>query len=612
MKMNLMKTNSPKMMKQSIANSLFRHIILLLLLATGSAFASDFMSQLQAADIVRSSNPSLFSSKLTAIRKHLPELSTNEFLYLQYLTGYELAFNGEILAGVEQYKEILDSNANNNLKLRAELSIVNEYAILKNWEDGLKYLSSALKQQDSITDQNLKVMSFTVAALFYNALGQYELAKEYAEQLINQTELPRQKCLASQLLVESKSKLDELSATSDEFLASKTQCNAANEVVMASIIVATQAELFLKDNQPKQAIKLLEAQFPELQKVGYKTTIGVFYALLSEAYWTLGQEKNAYNHAQKAVAILKIQAPLNGPKTRAYKVLYEYYRSHGDDTAALDAYINYAEADKANLDEIKTKTMAYQLVQHQNIEQQSRITLLNQQNRVLTLQQKLAKNESRTQRDLIVALMCVIALLIFSAVQSWRNQCHFRKLAEYDGLTNIFSRAHFTAMAHQLLQHSQQHQESVSCVMFDIDHFKQINDSKGHKTGDWVLRNAAQSSRQLCRHNDLLGRVGGEEFCILLPQTNLKQAKEMAELLRQRLSTLYTSDSGYDFSLTASFGVSDTSTSGYKLEGLMHDADQAMYQAKSSGRNRVCCFVVNECNSLENETPLTPSQSNQL
>ncbi|QVK23941.1 GGDEF domain-containing protein [Shewanella dokdonensis] len=376
---------------------------------------------------------------------------------------------------------------------------------------------------------------------------------------------------------------------------------------MASIIIGVQAKGYLLDNQPEETITKLEQQMPMLLKTGYQPTIGEYYSVLSEAYWQLNMQEKAFQAANNAVKVQSSQAPLNGARTRAYKVLYQYYRSHGDNAAALDAYINYAESDKANLDEVKAKTMAYQLAQHQSIEQQSRITLLNQQNRVLTLQQKLTENQSYAQRELIVALICVIALLIFSAIQSWRNQRHFRKLAEYDGLTNIFSRAHFTTMAHQLLEHSQRHQESVSCVMFDIDHFKQINDSKGHKTGDWALKNVAENSLNICRHNDLLGRVGGEEFCILLPQTNLKQAKEMAELLRQRLSTLYTSDSGYDFSLTASFGVSETGVSGYKLEGLMHDADQAMYQAKIRGRNQVCCFAVNECNSLEKTAPLLTS-----
>lgn len=603
--------NNQKKVKRQIARAVL-WLLIFFLPAAATIAAENYMHQLENIDKIRSSDPELFAIELQNIKAYENNFNHDEAFYFQYLVGYETAFRGEIQQAILIYEKILASDANNEQKARARMSLINEYAITRNWLEGLRQLQIALKELGTLKNIEVHSMIVAAAAYFYNEIGQYTLSLDYSEQLKKSAIDDRQRCIASYISLDAKTKLKIATLDNNEFIDAANFCFAQNENVIASAIIATQSRWLLDSNQPKTCISLIVAQLPNLIKTGYKPTLSTFYATLAEAYWSLGEKHLAFINAQKVIKLLSSDAPINESKTRAYKVLYEYYRSHGDDTAALDAYINYAEADKANLDEIKTKTMAYQLVQHQNIEQQSRITLLNQQNRVLTLQQKLAKNESRTQRDLIVALICVIALLILSAAQSWRNQRHFRKLAEYDGLTNIFSRGHFTVKAHQLLQHSQQHQEAVSCVMFDIDHFKQINDSKGHKTGDWALRNVAQSSRQLCRHNDLLGRVGGEEFCILLPQTNIKQAQEMAELLRQRLCDLYTSDSGYDFSLTASFGVSDTSASGYKLEGLMHDADQAMYQAKSSGRNRVCCFVVNECNSLEKKAPLTPSQPNQL
>ncbi|MDF0533262.1 GGDEF domain-containing protein [Shewanella sp. A32] len=591
--------SNPKKMMRLTVNRYFKLIILLLSLASVSTLASDFMLQLKAADEIRSSDPRTFSVKLNEIRKHSLELSEQETYYLQYLSGYELAFKGDIDAAISIYKNLLQSNADQEQKFRAKISIVNEFAILKNWIEGLQYLDDALKQKESIKNEQLQSLSIMVAAIFYNALGQYQLGYTYSEQLKKIATTERQTCFAAQLALDAASQLGYIKASAQAFSDAITQCEANGEILMASIIIGVQAKGYLSDGHPEETLTKLEQQMPLLLKTGYQPTIGEYYSVLSEAYWQLNMQGKAFRAANNAVKVQSSQAPLNGARTRAYKVLYQYYRSHGDNAAALDAYINYAEADKANLDEIKTKTMAYQLAQHQSIEQQNRITLLNQQNKVLTLQQKLAENESHTQRDLIVALICVIALLILGAAQSWRNQRHFRKLAEYDGLTNIFSRTHFTALAHQLLECSQQHQEPVSCVMFDIDHFKQINDSKGHKTGDWALRNVAQVSRQVCRHNDVLGRVGGEEFCVLLPQTNIMQAKEMAERLRLRLVELYTRDSGYDFSLTASFGVAATSGSSYKLEALMHDADQAMYQAKLRGRNRVCIFAKEECNSLE-------------
>jgi len=133
--------------------------------------------------------------------------------------------------------------------------------------------------------------------------------------------------------------------------------------------------------------------------------------------------------------------------------------------------------------------------------------------------------------------------------------------------------------------------EPVSLLMFDLDYFKSINDNYGHVTGDWVLKRVAAVCGELCRGIDHLGRIGGEEFAILLHGCDLKAATRVAEDCRVRLSRIDPLPSGYTFPISASFGVSASSTSGYDLDKLLSHADQMLYRAKREGRNRVRAFV---------------------
>ncbi|MGX2954519.1 GGDEF domain-containing protein [Shewanella sp. JL219SE-S6] len=200
----------------------------------------------------------------------------------------------------------------------------------------------------------------------------------------------------------------------------------------------------------------------------------------------------------------------------------------------------------------------------------------------------MAETESHNHKLLIAALFCVITLLLTWGYQSWKTQKRLRELAEFDCLTGIFSRGHFTQVGLSALEYCKLQQLPVSCIMLDLDNFKRINDTKGHKTGDWALREVARIARNLCNGKEILGRIGGEEFCLLMPETRIDKAIAFAEILRELLEQADTSDSGHSFTLTASFGVSEAAISGYQLETLLADTDKAMYQAKKNGRNQVC------------------------
>ena len=165
-----------------------------------------------------------------------------------------------------------------------------------------------------------------------------------------------------------------------------------------------------------------------------------------------------------------------------------------------------------------------------------------------------------------------------------------RKLATKDPLTNCLNRRSFYELAEHTFSNAKTYNFPLSCIMFDIDHFKQVNDSYGHATGDKVIISIAKVAFTGLRVEDLLCRYGGEEFCILLPQADLEIGKKLAERLRNEIELkagLTVLDNGADLPVTSSFGVSTLTLKIKSLAELIDVADKALYKAKKSGRNRV-------------------------
>jgi diguanylate cyclase (GGDEF)-like protein len=158
-----------------------------------------------------------------------------------------------------------------------------------------------------------------------------------------------------------------------------------------------------------------------------------------------------------------------------------------------------------------------------------------------------------------------------------------RRMATTDGLTGALNRAEFLASAQNWLELSNQ----VTVLMIDVDHFKQINDSYGHAGGDCALQRLVVILRAGLRDVDLLGRLGGEEFAVVLLNTPLDAAGRVAERLRAMVAETLVSFGEGQISMTVSIGMATQSEADQSIEQIIARADDALYQAKRSGRNRL-------------------------
>lgn len=210
---------------------------------------------------------------------------------------------------------------------------------------------------------------------------------------------------------------------------------------------------------------------------------------------------------------------------------------------------------------------------------------------IVTIPTKITLKKAKASLAMYVGLLLMIASAVFVTLNIMLNkivlnpmQKHKDKLeqiSKHDFLTGILNRRGFEEDFAQKIQGQQSH--LVSVILMDIDFFKKINDSFGHQVGDSVLKEFSHRINSITRRRDLFGRLGGEEFALILIQTNEVQALTFAEILRKTIQDSPFKDVG---TVTSSFGVASMEIDD-SLETLLHKADLALYEAKREGRNRV-------------------------
>ncbi|WP_182482124.1 sensor domain-containing diguanylate cyclase [Henriciella barbarensis] len=170
------------------------------------------------------------------------------------------------------------------------------------------------------------------------------------------------------------------------------------------------------------------------------------------------------------------------------------------------------------------------------------------------------------------------------------EQMELREQAMTDDLTGALSRRAFRSEGSRLAALASRHRHPLPVICFDLDHFKAINDTFGHSAGDEVLRTISQTVQKRMRRSDVFARLGGEEFAVLLPETERRGGVEVAEALRRDISALRFDFGGKSVNVTASFGLASFDGQINDLDTLLQRADAALYQSKKDGRNRITAW----------------------
>lgn len=568
-----------------------RAAILFLVTLVGTALAlqtTEVDRLLAQADAIKSSDYQEFGRVLDRLQE-ADHLSQSQTKYLDYLQAWRLGYAGEYDVAIPKYQEVIKTSDDLTLQFRATASMVNTLVIARRYHEAFTYLDLLVERLPQVDDRAARAQAFHMAAYLNNQVGQYELAREFSERLIAESPDGRGECMGRQLQIESLYKQKKLDPDGEEVRLALGACNRAKEVVFGNFARTFVARELIDRQKFQAAADLLNAVYHDVQETRYPHLIAQVDVVLAQAQWHLRNLAQARAYALRAVE-RRIGGQATEPTVAAFYLLYKIAQQQDDVRGALSYHEKYAEADRQNFDDVSARSLAYQMARHQSIANKLQIEALNKQNQVLQLQQDLGAKAAETSRLYIAILVAGLLLVFLWAFYTKRRQLHFRALSQRDGLTQIANRPHFLDVAGRAIEECRRTRQEAAAILLDLDHFKIINDRYGHAAGDHVLRKvAAVCQSYLQQPNQFFGRIGGEEFAILLIACDEDRAVGLAEVLRNAVRAA-TVDDTLGHSVSASFGVTSTTKAGYELHHLLACADVALYKAKLEGRDRVARF----------------------
>ena len=534
-------------------------ILLAILLAGGTVAVAmpvpgDPGQMLQQADAIKTTDPAGFNLLVQQLGNDTGKLSPEQRLYLRYLHAWHSSYRGDFEAALSELDAIIAASGNAILRFRAGITLVDLMGLGSHYEDAFARLGPLLDQLPQVTDKDARTQALGAAAQLYIEAAQYDLGANYADQLLAESETYAGACKGHYYKLDALYRSGKLRTIGLPFQDGLNACIRSGEFLYANGIRSHIASIEIQQGRPAAAIKLLQANYADAQRTRYGHLIAKFDALLAQAYWNEGNPARAQQSARRAIDN-SVKGEYTEPLTAAYKLLYLIAQKQGDLRTALAYHEKYMAADKGYLNEVSAKALAYQTVKQQVLAKKLQIDALSKKNQILQLQQALDKRDAETSRLHIALLLTVLAFIALWTYRIKRSQLRFMKLARRDGLTGIFNRQHFVHSAEQQLQHCRKSARPACLVLIDLDHFKAVNDTHGHAVGDRVLRRAVEACQAHLRSTDLFGRLGGEEFGILLPDCTLERCIDRVEQIRLAVAATSGDDAVPEVRISASFGI---------------------------------------------------------
>jgi diguanylate cyclase (GGDEF)-like protein len=538
------------------------------------------------AESLRTSDHPRFLQLLEMLHQQAAGMSAHEHWQLRYLDGWQAAFRGDYASADAILRDIISHSGDPALVTKASAVLMNDMSSRKHYEQAFDLANRLVADLPKTQDKLARFMVLSYLSQLFRMAGQYDLAADYARQMMQNLPPGETSCQPQTMLISVLYDNHKLASSAAELQQGIDACEAARQPVFAETIWLVKVDLYLDEDQLTQAMALLGRITPGIRANQNHYHTQSAQVALAQVYWKLGEDDKA---RAAALAVLSASSPgeINEKLRNTYEVLYRIEKKHGHASAALNYYEHYAAQDIGYLNDVSARTLAYDVAQQRMLAQKLETEKLSRQNNTLRLQQALADKTIETGRLSIILLLMVLASVIYWLFRLKRSQLHFKQQARLDGLTGIFNHQHFIGEAQRHIRLTERKLGSACLIFIDLDYFKQINDTHGHAIGDTVLKHTVALCKQPLRASDLFGRLGGEEFGILLLDCSPGQGAAIADRIRTTIEATPIDAGGCPITFSASIGLASTVTSGYDLQRLCRDADTALYRAKHIGRNCV-------------------------
>lgn len=523
---------------------------------------------------------------LSQIHRQASRLSPAEQWYLHYLDAWQTAFQGDYAKADAQLRTIADHSGNATLAAKASALRLTGLGFNRQYEEAFVLANRLASGLDAIKDPLARFLVLFNLSQSMMLADKPDLAVKYARMMEDTLPPGESLCPSRSLQITARYDSPQLTSSSPELHQAIETCRAAGQPVYVNTLRLVMASIYQRENQPAKVIALLDQIAPELKANQFYAHMESAEEHRAQALLMLGRLTEAKT---AALAVLSMSDPGEISETLrdAYEVLYKIEKKRGNATAALSYFEHYTVQDKGYLDDVSARALAYQTVQQHLLAGKLETEKLSKQNAMLRLQRALDAKAVETGRLYILILLLVVAFTASWLYRLKRSQLRFKRLSHHDGLTGIFNHQHFIGEAAHVLQALKKKKEQACLISIDLDYFKQVNDTHGHAMGDAVLKQTVAICKQELRPADLFGRLGGEEFGILLAGCYRHQGLDIANRIRVAIDATPMGHGDRVITISASIGLASTEVSGHDLQRLCMEADAALYRAKGAGRNRV-------------------------
>jgi diguanylate cyclase (GGDEF)-like protein len=549
------------------------------------ASGEDATATLAWVDANKTADHPRFVETLARLGNDAGRLTEKQRAHLHYLEAWQVAYAGDYARATPLLEAVVGGSPDKVLRFRATATLINILGIGHRYQEAFSRLTELTDMLPGIADPQARLQGLGEAAQMLATAGQYDLAADYAERMIQSTPAGDSACKGTYIKLHALYLGKRIDGRDPRYARGIADCEAAGEDLIANALRADTAETAIQDKRPRDAIAMLEEHYAAVLADSYPSLTSQVQSLLAQAYWDAGDAEAARRYADAAVK----SAPggeYSQPLAAALRTLYLIARERGDYQSAMQWLERYMQVDKGYLDDVSARALAYQMVKQQVASSRMEADALDRQNQILHLQREVDRRSMETSRLYIVLLLTIVAAIGLWLFRTKRAQLRFMRMARRDSLTGISNRQHFVERAQQVLLGAQKAGKPSCLLLFDLDHFKLVNDTFGHSEGDWVLLRVVAECRDHLLQDDVFGRLGGEEFAILLPGADEGAGAKRAELIRAAIAAP-PAGSPSSARVTASFGVACTQRHGHDLDRLLVAADEALYAGKSAGRDRV-------------------------
>lgn len=561
--------------------------------AWATAAITDVGHFLDQTESVRLSDHPRFVRMLAQIHGEAPAMTSSQQWRLRYLDGWESAFEGDYPTAELRLKNVVGQSGDVNLAAKAGAVLISVQVFNQKYEDAYRGAVAMIAELPRVTSPDARQYVLHNLSQVLDFAGQPDLALKYARMMRDPLPAGDSPCDSLVLEIAALESLGRLNSSSPELKQTIQTCLAAGKLVIADTARLIQVDRYLAEHRPRDALDLVERIAPGIRKTGFYSHILAVRLQRAQANLALGHDAKAEQAARQVIAMSTTEDK-SVHLADAYHVLYEIEKKRGHGMAALRFYERYVTQNTGYLNDVSARALAYQRVQQNLLAQKMQNEALERQNQVLRLRQALTQQEARSTRLYALLLLAALTLLVLWLVRVKRLQLRFREMARRDGLTGILNHQHFMQAAEAAVAEQGRSSGNVALALIDLDHFKQINDTHGHVTGDQALRHIVSVVQAWLRPGDLFGRLGGEEFGLLLTGCAHDECVALAEHIREAVASTPLRMEGEPIVVTASIGMAFTEQVGFELPRMFHHADAALYAAKRTGRNRVITEVADD------------------